>query len=56
MKEWTLRCGCVEVRVRIGSGDRPALCPFQRYRVASRERTAELHETLLRRVATAVKG
>ncbi len=56
MKEWTLRCGCVEVRVRIGRRDRPEPCLFQHYRIASRERTTELREALLRRVAGAVKG
>ena len=56
MKEWTVRCGRVEVRVRIGRRDRPEALRFRRYRVASRERTADLRDALLHRVAGAVKG
>lgn len=55
VKEWALRCGCVEVRVQIGRRDRREPCLFQRYRIASRERTTELREALLRRVTGAVK-
>ena len=56
MKEFTWRCRWVEVRVRMGFRGSARRLDLKPYRVASRDRTAALRETLLRRLSSAVKG
>lgn len=57
VKELTFRCPWLEVRVRIGRPPQPATpLRWQRYCVASRDRTTALRESLLQRVGVAVKG
>jgi hypothetical protein len=56
VKLFTFRCRWFSIRVRVGLRSRVRLLDFGRYRIASREQTAELRESLAQRVAGALKS